>query len=207
MSLRLDHLAVAASSLREGTEYVRDCLGIDMPFGGEHTHMGTHNCLVKLGSDEFLEVIAINPDAPNPPRPRWFNLDHHGNRSPYLAHWIARTDDMSSTLPNITAPVGEPILSKRGNLSWHLTIPSDGSLAFDGAFPSIIEWPMRPFPGASMHDVGCRVLSLELGHPEAVQLENALQPHLSDERIQITQADTLTIKASISTPTGVRYLE
>ena len=160
--LALDHIAVVARNLTEGCEYVKDCLGVDVPFGGEHPNMGTHNCLAKLGDDEFLEVIAINPEADAPNRPRWFNLDEHGNKEPYLAHWIARTPKLSDLLPLIKAPIGAPMNCSRGNLTWQLTVPDDGSFAFDGMFPSLIEWPMRPFPGATMADIGCQLHELLL---------------------------------------------
>jgi hypothetical protein len=37
--------------------------------------MGTHNRLLKLGEGFYLELIAIDPQAPPPGRPRWFGLD------------------------------------------------------------------------------------------------------------------------------------
>jgi hypothetical protein len=41
--------------------------------------MGTHNLLVNLASAAFprayLEILAIDPDAPAPRRIRWFDLD------------------------------------------------------------------------------------------------------------------------------------
>ncbi len=208
--LTIDHLAVVASSLSEGCEYVKDCLGIDIPFGGEHPHMGTHNCLAKLGDDEFLEIIAINPDAPQPSHARWFNLDNHGNRAPYLAHWIARTDSLADAMEFLPAEVGTPKTCSRGDLSWQLTVPDDGTFAFGGAFPSVIEWPMRPFPGAGMQEVGCKLMSLRLLHPHAPVLQQALQPVLEktvfNDRIQVMQADRVKLSAEIKTPVGIRTL-
>lgn len=204
--IELDHVAVVASTLEAGRDYVRRCLNVDVPFGGEHPHMGTHNCLAKLGTDEFLEIIAINPHAPDPGRPRWFNLDHHGQKKPYLAHWIARTDTLDQTLSNLNARVGEPQECQRGALTWKLTVPEDGSFAYDGAFPSIIEWPMRPYPGASMADIGCQLVSLTLTHPDATSLRAELATGLSDSRIKIEQGDKVSIRAGIQTPDGIKYL-
>jgi len=58
--VNLDHLVIAASSLEQGVDYVRKMLGVDIPFGGVHSAMGTHNHLMQLGNSVFLEVIAIN---------------------------------------------------------------------------------------------------------------------------------------------------
>jgi hypothetical protein len=55
--------------------------------------MGTHNRLLKLGAGRFLEVIAIDPEAPAPGRRRWFDLDapfmrQRLARGPDLIHWV-----------------------------------------------------------------------------------------------------------------------
>lgn len=48
--------------------------------------MGTHNLMLRLGDSSYLEIIAINPAAPAPGRPRWFALDRlAGDGSPRLA--------------------------------------------------------------------------------------------------------------------------
>jgi hypothetical protein len=56
-------------------EYVRQTLGVSPQAVGEHPRMGTHNYLLKLGEKFYFEVIAINPNASQPNRPRWFELD------------------------------------------------------------------------------------------------------------------------------------
>ena len=60
---RFDHLVVAATTLDAGVAWVQARLGVTVPFGGIHDHMGTHNCVGQLTPTTFLEIIAINPDA------------------------------------------------------------------------------------------------------------------------------------------------
>jgi len=182
---------------------VKSRLGVDMPFGGEHDKWGTHNHLLRLGEDEFLEVIAINPAAPKPANPRVFNLDLHGNKSPHLAHWVARTDDIDHMITQVAADVGESKSISRGSLSWRITVPDDGSMAFDGAFPSILEWPEKPYPGSSMQAADCQLVALELGHPEPDRLRDALLPHINDSRISIVASDQPRLVASIQTAHGL----
>ena len=61
MSAWVDHLAVAASSLDAST--LERVLGVPLAGGGKHDRMGTHNRLLRLGSDAYLELIAIDPAA------------------------------------------------------------------------------------------------------------------------------------------------
>ncbi len=73
--LQLDHLSIIAPSLADGVAHVRACLDIDVPYGRVHPDMGTHNHLLRLGDDVYLEIIAVDPErsaAAAPPlvRPR-----------------------------------------------------------------------------------------------------------------------------------------
>ena len=63
----LDHLVVAAADLEEGTRWVEERLGVGLEAGGRHTLFGTHNRVLSLGPDCYLEVIAVDPEAPPPP--------------------------------------------------------------------------------------------------------------------------------------------
>lgn len=181
--LALDHIVVAAPSLAEGVAHVRDATGIEMPKGGEHPLMGTHNHLLRLGTDEFLEVIAVNPEAPAPSRPRWFGLDHPV-QTPRLSHWVLRCDDMAVMRPLMPELLGPAIKVTRGDLSWHLTVPEDGSLPMAGVMPSLLEWHVSPLPPTRMQGAGVELRSLTLCHPEVHLIEAALAPHLRDERIR-----------------------
>jgi len=103
----MDHIAIIAPSLEDGVEYVRQTLGVSPQAGGEHPRMGTHNCLLKLGEKFYLEVISINPNAPHPNRPRWFQLDEPDpSRLIRLATWIARTDDIYAASTGFTDTFG-----------------------------------------------------------------------------------------------------
>src|SRR3989442_15725565 len=124
---QIDHLVVTAPDLAAGAELVRRSLGVTPQPGGEHARMGTHNSLLKLGDSLYLEVIAPNPDAPRPGRPRWFQLDGQEWVSrPRLATWVARTSDLRSTLAAASEPLGAVEPMSRGDLSWLITIPADG---------------------------------------------------------------------------------
>lgn len=75
MRTRIDHLVIGAASLAQGVAYVNRLLAVDIPYGGEHRTMGTHNHVMKIGEDLFLEVLAINPANDPLEKPRWYGLD------------------------------------------------------------------------------------------------------------------------------------
>ena len=91
----IDHLVITAPSLAAGTEMVCEALGIRPQRGGVHVRMGTHNALLRLGEQLYLEIISVDPAASKPNRPRWFCLDELTPQSlPRLATWVVRTDDI-----------------------------------------------------------------------------------------------------------------
>ncbi len=181
MAARFDHLTVAAHSLEEGVEWVAQQLGgVRPPTGGTHPRMATHNHLLRLSATTFLEVIAVDPAADPPTRPRWFGLDDSAMRSrvaerPRLIGWVAAVDDLQEAITACPIAVGPAESISRGELQWLITIPEDGSTVEDGTMPNLIQWPVnRSHPAAGMRDLGCTLLSLVLEHPEPSRLSAAL---------------------------------
>ena len=176
LASHLDHIVIAAPSLAVGVEYVRRTLGVVPQAGGEHPRMGTHNCFVKLGPKVYLEIIAVNPRAAAPGRPRWFQLDDlKPNDPPRLATWVARTDDIEAAAMASPEPLGNIEPMTRGQLNWRITIPGDGGLPLQGIAPTLIQWPPGPHPTDNMPDLGCVLVRLEGFHPAAGRLRRLLE--------------------------------
>lgn len=157
----LDHLVVAARTLDEGAAWVSSVMGVPTVPGGKHPLMGTYNRLLGLGPGRYLEVIAIDPDAPQPPRPRWFALDEPAMRErlargPALIHWVERTDDIEAALALYPEPV-EVLDATRGELAWKITVPRDGHLPGRGTLPTLIQWK-GPHPADRLPASGCELL-------------------------------------------------
>jgi hypothetical protein len=209
--LRLDHITVAANDLAEGVAYVEQALGIAPPAGGAHPLMGTHNHLLRLSETTFLEVIAPNPQAPAPARPRWFAMDDPQTHaalasSPRLMTWVVSTSDITSALVKIPQAARPAIPVTRGNLEWLISVPPDGSMPFDGAFPTLIEWPAGPHPASRMPDLGCALVAFEILHPEADMIRSALEGFLDDPRIRFSHDPAPSFRAVIRTSKGERQL-
>ena len=204
-SLQFDHIALVARSLDEGAAYIKDVLGIEMPNGGAHPRMGTHNRLMSLGGEAYLEVIAIDPDAPVPDRPRWYDLDRFDD-SPRLGTWVLGTRDIESALTHAHPNSGRAIEMARGDLGWLISVPDEGSMPMDGAFPTLIEWPVDPHPATNMIDLGCRLASVSIEHPQAEVIENLIGDRIDRGLIEFSKKPQMRIKAIIDTPTGLKEL-
>lgn len=157
MNCDLDHLVVLAASLDEGAAWCEATLGVAPGPGGRHALMGTHNRLLRIDSDGFpqayLEIIAIDPEAPSPRRARWFGLDDAAEQArlrrdgPRLAHAVLRSpnvDMMRWGLVTLACQPG-PMLSlsretPAGLLSWRILVRDDGAIDLAGHLPTLIQW-------------------------------------------------------------------
>ena len=206
----IDHIAVTAPSLEIGAAFVRDVLGVSPQVGGEHPRMGTHNLLLRLGDALFLEVIAPNPAAPAPARPRWFGLDAlHLDSPPALSAWVARTADIHAAAAASSEPLGDIEPMSRGTLNWLITIPADGSLLMEGIAPALIEWHTDVHPAAKLQDHGLSLAKLELFHPEPERASRLLLSLGIVSQVSVSMASVGTapsLRAHINTPQGVRLL-
>ena len=214
MSTAIDHLVIAAETLAQGADYINKVLGVEIPFGGVHPKMGTHNLLMKLGDAVFLEVIAINPDAETPAHPRWFGLDDAHVRNslkdgPVLLTWVANTNDIKSQMNKARFDFGQPEPISRGSLNWHFGLPEDGRLLAGGMLPYLIEWQTARHPAENMQDLGCKLERLTLYHPYATWLESILKSIDFAGRVTVellAENATPYMVAWIETPGGVKQL-
>ena len=90
----------------------------------------------------------------------------------------------------------------RGDLKWLISVPPDGAMPFDGAFPTLIEWPRGPHPASRMPDLGCSLVALEIAHPEADTIGRSLRPFLGDARVRFSPAEKPRLRATIRTSVG-----
>lgn len=218
LTCKLDHLVLVAASLDEGARYCHDLLGVWPSGGGEHAGMGTHNRLLYLGPGLYLEIIAINPAASKPDRPRWFGMpdclrDSQTAESPTLKSFAVRTENIDAACRKMPR-LGAVESMQRGELHWKITLTEDGSLQEGGCLPTVIQWPPAVHPTAAMPDTDCRLIALEVHHPDPAWL--AAQWHRlgleADSALQlcaVTQAEDMPrsrLVARIATPTGMKIL-
>jgi Glyoxalase-like domain len=212
--LVFDHLVIGAETLEQGLDWAEERLGVVLPPGGTHPRMGTHNRLTALGPTSFLEIIAIDPDAEPPSRPRLFALDDPGvrarlHRRPGLLAWIAGTGDIAASLARAReagADLGRAVELTRSDLVWLLSIRDDGALPENGTLPSLIEWPEGPHPAGRLTDQGLRLETLELRHPEPAKLDRVLSAIGGDHLVRTVRAERAGLGAVLRSADAARLV-
>ncbi|MCX8998533.1 VOC family protein [Rhizobiaceae bacterium BDR2-2] len=210
--LKLDHLTVIAPTLIEGVSHVRNCLDLDVPFGTRHDYMGTHNHRLQLGNSVYLEIVALDPEGEEPGRPRWFGLDNQEkvrsdwNEGRRLRGWVANTDAIDSVVSAHGAIVGNKVSLPAGSPTFDFAIPEDGSLPLDGVAPSIIDHRGDSAYVKSIPDLGARLRSLILDHPNPSAIEALYRELAVEHPPVIVQAPEIRYRALIETPAGLKEL-
>jgi hypothetical protein len=210
LSCRIDHLVITACDLATGVAQVRRALGVTPQPGGEHVRMGTHNCVLKLSESVYLEVIARNPRAPDPGRPRWFELDLvTPDTPPRLATWVARCTDVRAVTAASSEPLGELEPMSRSGLDWLITVPPDGKLRLGGVAPALIEWRTQPHPASRMQETRCSLVRLEAFHPDPARVTKLLRSISFEGPLAVTALPAGSqpyLVAHIQTPDGPRTI-
>lgn len=210
--LQLDHITVIAPTLAEGVSHVRDCLGLDVPFGTRHEYMGTHNHRLQLGNSIYLEIVARDPEGIEPGRARWFGLDNpeqvksdwdEGRR---LRGWVANTNAIDAVVSAHSAILGDKVPLPAGSPTFDFAIPEDGSLPLDGAAPSIIDHRGDTSYIAFIPDLGARLHSFTLEHPDPTGIAVLYRELAIQNPPLIVQGPNVRYRALIETPAGLKEL-
>jgi hypothetical protein len=154
--------------------------------------MGTHNNLLKLQSDIYLEVISNNPNVNNPSRPRWFSLDEERTKekiehSPQVLCWVLAVNNIENIVKECGYNPGEILQISRGELTWKITVPSNGMLVENGVLPVLIEWPNEQHPSKKLINKNISMNTLSLFHPEPNKIKNIISNLIESDLIRILE--------------------
>lgn len=203
----IDHLVFAAPTLAQGIEHIADLTGATPRPGGKHAGMGTHNALVKLGEQLYLEIIAIDPAGDKPTRKRWFDLDD-GNLMadlvdrPRLIHWVARTRDLEFAAKHAGYDPGTILPFARGEYRWRITVPEDGKRPGRGVLPTLIQWESS-HPADALPESGLALAQLAASHPEPALVRRSLDRLGLSDDIRVTFDRDARLAVMLRTPRGL----
>lgn len=184
----IDHLVYLANDLERGCDQIEKRLGVRPVPGGRHPDWGTHNAILSIGPETYLEVIARDPDLPVPKRGVLF-----GDRPPpgpivMPVTWALRCEDLEKTHSAAAAvgvELGEitPGSRERSDgtlLEWQLTHPA--AMPMGGVVPFLISWGDSPHP-ATMSPSAGELIDIRLEHPEPERANAALTAMGCDVRV------------------------
>ncbi|MEP0072411.1 MAG: VOC family protein [Marinomonas sp.] len=204
---KIDHIVVGADSLEQGIDALQKTLGVALPKASKHDAMSTHNCVAPVGNERFIEILSIDPDAPEPGRARWFAMDNPEIQASFKEkasayHWVVGTSDLDAVVANSPIEMGEIVTFTRGERSWRLNIPKDGSLAEEGLIPTFIEWSPGAHPSTGMVELGLSLEEVVLTHPEPAKLKEMLSMLGVLELASVVEGSEKNIAFKMKTPSG-----
>ena len=206
MDSRIDHIVIGAANLISGIKILEPKINTKFSPGGEHQIMGTHNKLLKLQSNIYLEVIANNPNVDKPSRQRWFSLDEARTKekikhSPRALCWVLEVDNIENTVKKCGYNPGEILQISRGELTWKITVPSNGGIPDNGVLPALIEWPKDQHPSKKLTNSKVSINKLTLFHPEPHKIKDIISNLIESDLICVSEGVT-KIELILTTQNG-----
>jgi hypothetical protein len=210
MSLKVDHIIYAVPDLEAGMDMIAALLGERPIFGGQHPGKGSHNALLALGKDVYLEVIASDPSQPEPATARSFGLDRLTKAR--LATWAVRSNDIEATIRQAKAAGYDPGELAAGGrtrddglrLRWQSAIRPEAARGEDPPgdwlIPFVIDWGDTPHPAATTPGQS-RLVALAALHPDPAVVQAMLRALGID--LVVGHGDEPALIATIDSPNGL----
>lgn len=198
----LDHILWATHDLDDGIAHFERLTGIRAARGGRHPGRGTHNALLALTQNSYLEIIAPDPSQ---------SLDNNLGAtikalpSPGIFTFAVQCNDM----PSLVAAAKRAKIAIEGPDNWSREQPDGPTLRWLLAFtndtpfgryvPFYIDWQKSPHPSTTTPG-GLQLLDFTIRHPEHAQL-SALYAALNID-VRVAPGDRPDMLASLQGPRG-----
>ncbi len=201
MTLALDHLLYAGPDLDQLARQLKRLSGEPPVAGGRHAGLGTHNALLGLGGQAYLEAIAPDPDQEGGVAA----ASIAPLKAAELHAWCARTDDPDALERAIEA-TGHGVRrsamtreTRQGEvLSWELLVATDHGWA--GAAPFFIHWDDTRHPAGRLEgDLRLRHLAVLQRDPDPLRawLHDVGLATGIDERVSVDPAPGRGLRADL----------
>jgi hypothetical protein len=198
---QIDHLVYAISDLPAAVADVEERFGVRARAGGKHIGLGTHNALLALGPLTYLEIIAPDPEQPEPSTPRLFGVDSAGPGR--LVRWALACDDIDMAVTEARShgyDPGKVVDGRRAEptgkvLRWRATISETAG----GLAPFLISWGETEHPARSAPR-GLTLEAFHIEHPDPPSLAPMLTALGAD--VEIKPAAAAALVAHLTGPNG-----
>jgi hypothetical protein len=197
----IDHLVIGAATLEAGAAYLERHLGQRPVAGGAHPGIGTHNMLLGLGPDQYIEIIAPDPAQGAPPHPRPFDLDDPALKltleaEPQLIAYVAATPAIEAVVARLGGSHGGEVRAmRRGALSWRMAFPPQRQ-DMGNLIPPLIQWDGAR-AAAQIPDSGWRLTGLEAQHPDMYALRQAIAARGLEEALKLRHSPSPRLVAHL----------
>jgi hypothetical protein len=182
--LSLDHVVYGVPDLEEALHTFEVKAGIRPTLAGKHPGLGTHNAILSLGNLQYLEFIALDPQAQIQKRelPSWCAALLTLSK-PTIMTWVIRTDAMEKVVNELNLlgnfQIDPPQSFSRTKsdgtvVSMELAFKKQPPPPADGLIPFFINWGKTPHPSTTV-ECQCQLETWEGFHPNADELNKILQ--------------------------------
>lgn len=208
----IDHVVVGIDDLQKGMGEIEEMTGVKPAYGGAHPDYGTHNALISLDNNTYLEVLAPNPEI-SMNLFQWLTnfkamylrrkLSSMHSLKPFL--WAVGSQDLQMTAAQIKE-IGLKLTKPEANSRKK---PNGELLSWKGAFfakgiktdlPFFISWDEAASSPAKDSPKGCKLIDFMVSTPNSDDL-NKIVDNLSLP-VRITQARKVGVTFEFSSPKG-----
>jgi catechol 2,3-dioxygenase-like lactoylglutathione lyase family enzyme len=226
----IDHLVFTCADLDAGIAWAERTFGVRPVRGGAHPQWGTHNALMSLGRERYLELLAPDPNAPSAGRANVAGRALFGmgvgpgasagavdgaaheteawlTAAPRLTTWMlhSRTID-----PLLTAALHAGV--DLGRVTAGSRMRADGTeisweiaippaRPLDGCVPWLIDWGWSAHPSIAAPQ-GARLDWMEIVHPDPARVRRALDA-VNGRSLDVRQGSVPGIVVGVACPRGV----
>ena len=228
----IDHLVFTCADLDAGIAWAERTFGVRPVRGGAHPQWGTHNALMSLGRERYLELLAPDPNAPSAGRANvagralfgmgakpGASADASADAADGAAHeaWLTAAPRLTTWMlhsrtidPLLTAALHAGV--DLGRVTAGSRMRADGTeISWEIAIP-----PARPLDGCvpwlidwgwSAHPSiaapqGARLDWMEIVHPDPERVRRALDA-VNCRGLDVRQGSEPGIRVGVACPRGV----
>lgn len=194
----IDHIILAINNLENGIAQFKGRTGIAPGFGGVHPDSFTHNALVALDGETYIEIMAPRPDAQNA------GEDFKKFETLTPIGWAVRTRNIEKTKAKLKSAGFVTTATRPGSRA-----KPDGSLLkwstfrieSQDEFPFFIQWGDSTIHPSATSPKGCMFRSLQVTTPHPDSWSPLIDRLALD--VQVTEGTKSSLELSIATPKGL----
>lgn len=200
---KLDHIMYATADLHQGIADITALTGVAPAVGGAHPGMGTHNALLCLGEDQYLEIIAPDPEQDHEANIASELITHGGSG---IRSWAVATDNILKMreLCQTHGLEPQPIIDMNRTtpegvrLDWQLFFLNNRR-----QLPFFIDWKGSQHP-AQTTPQGCSLDNFTVSLPDATNYRSIMDALGVDITVEVGSP---SLTAELRTPNGLVTLE